>query len=520
MNLFDMAQLETPGAEAALEAKLKPQPKAGFLQSVSGGMDPELAAALAPEYGIDPEVARKAAKDQNERLARNKYYDYLYDYSLKDRHGNKMSDLEFYLTDPEGFARYKRIGKGGDSDTGLFVEGPNGEQYPAERGADGNYYPIGQAPSSGGGAPIGGYTPPGRPGPIAQPTGPVPTGPQGVPATAPSAPTGAVPPAQSPTINYAPYTGKPEDQPAVDGDDAESLGRTIATIKHELTLPENKDPEVQAQLTTTLADLENEFTALTGGKPAATTNATPANTPTPDQSGGQPIDPYKVRGPGRKVGAGEQAQVNKRLLEVESELESLSKFESKAADMDRIVGNNKNFSGGQKFLYELANSQDQTLFGSAQRAIGNAFQSGDVQRMNAYNIESALQDLKAIGGNDSDRDVQNVLSQYPNVRQDPRAARIIWNRIKEIKSVVKKAKELEKRDLADLTWLGRRNRPGMMNYYDQAKKELEINDKDFNTQMSELNDSIKQDQKARKNKLEEVTGKPKKSPLEDAWGGD
>lgn len=63
-KLFMAAQAGLPGADKALAEHIAPkkQSMAVLMQAITTGrMDPEMAAQAAPQFGIDPEVARKAA---------------------------------------------------------------------------------------------------------------------------------------------------------------------------------------------------------------------------------------------------------------------------------------------------------------------------------------------------------------------------------------------------------------------------------------------------------------------------
>lgn len=68
-KLYMAAQAGMPGAEKALANHIAPkkQSLAVLTQFISGGGDPEMAADLARQLGVDPEIARKAAVYQVQR---------------------------------------------------------------------------------------------------------------------------------------------------------------------------------------------------------------------------------------------------------------------------------------------------------------------------------------------------------------------------------------------------------------------------------------------------------------------
>lgn len=80
-KLYGLAQAGMPGAAKALAEHIEPKKEAlaGFMQANSQGtMDPDLAAEVAPQYGIDPDLARKAAtyaRQQKEAQAARKMSD-------------------------------------------------------------------------------------------------------------------------------------------------------------------------------------------------------------------------------------------------------------------------------------------------------------------------------------------------------------------------------------------------------------------------------------------------------------
>lgn len=64
VKLYGLSQAGVPGADKALATHLEPkkQSMAVLVQGLTSGMmDPEMASQLAPQYGLDPEIVRKAA---------------------------------------------------------------------------------------------------------------------------------------------------------------------------------------------------------------------------------------------------------------------------------------------------------------------------------------------------------------------------------------------------------------------------------------------------------------------------
>lgn len=69
-RLIQMAQMEVPGADRALGEYLNPKKEAlaGMIQGLtSGALSPEMAAELAPRYGLSPQVASTAAEYARQR---------------------------------------------------------------------------------------------------------------------------------------------------------------------------------------------------------------------------------------------------------------------------------------------------------------------------------------------------------------------------------------------------------------------------------------------------------------------
>lgn len=86
MKLFQMSQAGIPGADRALAERISPKKEAmgAFLQFLqSGNADPEMAAELAPRYGISPELGAKAATSIAEKMAAANQQDFAQRAALK-----------------------------------------------------------------------------------------------------------------------------------------------------------------------------------------------------------------------------------------------------------------------------------------------------------------------------------------------------------------------------------------------------------------------------------------------------
>lgn len=111
------AQAGIPGADKALANKVAPkkQSLAVLSQFISGGGDPAMAAELANQLGIDPELASRAAEYQaqaaeqkeNRRFEQQKYLKYL-GASLKGSDRKEPSFTEYMQMSPEEQEAYRQ----------------------------------------------------------------------------------------------------------------------------------------------------------------------------------------------------------------------------------------------------------------------------------------------------------------------------------------------------------------------------------------------------------------------------
>jgi hypothetical protein len=120
-RLYQLANLGVPGADKALERKLAPKEEStgAFTQFLATGPDPEAAAAIAPRFGMDPEVARQAAmsaRNREDQIAGREHEQALE--VARARAGNKQprspTEVELFYSDPAAYARYieaKNAGK-------------------------------------------------------------------------------------------------------------------------------------------------------------------------------------------------------------------------------------------------------------------------------------------------------------------------------------------------------------------------------------------------------------------------
>lgn len=93
MKLYSLAQAGLPGADKALAQHLAPkkQALAGFTQAATSGMaSPELLAEISTQYGIDPEIAKRAGEyavqqkiKEEERKSQGKRQDEMFKFGLR-----------------------------------------------------------------------------------------------------------------------------------------------------------------------------------------------------------------------------------------------------------------------------------------------------------------------------------------------------------------------------------------------------------------------------------------------------
>lgn len=105
-KLFGAVQAGVPGAGQALTEHMEPkkQAMAVLVQGLTtGAMDPELAAQLAPQYGLDPEVVRKAAIYSSNRKQEQE----------SDKFSQKAALLNIGIEGRKELAGGKTVGKTG-----------------------------------------------------------------------------------------------------------------------------------------------------------------------------------------------------------------------------------------------------------------------------------------------------------------------------------------------------------------------------------------------------------------------
>lgn len=130
-KLIRMAQMGIPGADKALADHLTPktQSLAVLVQAVTTGkLDPDMAAELAPQFGVSPEMARKGAAYARQQLQEAEEQDFRQKAALRmmGRGGaggagsGKLSFEEYQNLTPEEQDAYDRFsGRRGAKDDGM-----------------------------------------------------------------------------------------------------------------------------------------------------------------------------------------------------------------------------------------------------------------------------------------------------------------------------------------------------------------------------------------------------------------
>lgn len=130
MKLFKMTQMGVPGADKALADHLTPkkQSLAVLMQAVtSGQLDPDMAAEVAPQFGISPEMARKSATYALETKEKAAEREFKQKAALKSigrgstgASSNKLSFQDYLNLPPEQQEAYERFsGRKGAKDNSM-----------------------------------------------------------------------------------------------------------------------------------------------------------------------------------------------------------------------------------------------------------------------------------------------------------------------------------------------------------------------------------------------------------------